>query len=110
MQTRRAFTIIEVTVSILIFAVGGLGLAASAAAIARQVSASSLRSDAAALARTRAETAHSLGCAAPGTGEDRAPGIHSVWSVGGFSMEQTIERTDAFGLHRDRFLSAVPCG
>ena len=112
MRIRTGFTLIEVVIAILVFAIGGLGLAASAAAVAKQISANNLRSDAATIARSRAETAQSATCGSMADGEARSSGIHSVWSVGGINvatLDQQLERSDAFGSHRDRFLSAVPC-
>ena len=46
-MTRRGLTLIEVMIAILVFAIGALGLAATSAAILRQMTASAKRSRAA---------------------------------------------------------------
>ena len=109
MSHRRGFSLVEVVIAMLVFAVGGLGLAASAAAIAKQVAASGLRADAATIARSRSEAAHGASCGSFSSGEAVTAGISSVWSVDGSTLEQHLDRADAFGSHTDRFISAVPC-
>jgi len=112
MQTRNGLTLIEIVLALLVFSAGGLGLAASAATIARQISASSMRSDAAFIARTRAEQARSSPCADLADGEARLKGIHSTWTTSGIdgsTLDQRLERHDPFGSHSDRFLSIVSC-
>ena|SRR5687768_6935365 len=110
MRNRRGFTLIEVVIAIFVFSIGGLGLAASAATVAKQLSATTRRSDAAASARMRAEKALSGECdPAP---DDGTPGIRSVVTLSGSpvrTLEQRLERWDAFGIHRDRFISAADC-
>ena len=93
MRSRRGFSLIEVVLATLLFSVGALGVAATAAAISRQIRASKLRSEAALLARSRAEKTFSA----------------CVVGTGVATLDQTLERRDAFGLHHDRFLSAVTC-
>jgi Tfp pilus assembly protein PilV len=96
----------------LVFSVGGLGLAASAAAIAKQIAAADMRSNAALTARSRAEIASASPCDYLADGEATTAGVRSVWTFGGdhlVTLDQRIERSDAFGIHRDRFLSVVPC-
>jgi prepilin-type N-terminal cleavage/methylation domain-containing protein len=109
MPDRRGFSLVEVVIAMLVFAVGALGLAASAAAIARQVAASGLRADAATIARSRSEAAHGASCGSFHSGESTTSGVRSVWSVDGSTLEQHLDRSDAFGSHADRFISAVPC-
>jgi prepilin-type N-terminal cleavage/methylation domain-containing protein len=111
MANRTGFTLVEVIVATLVFSIGALGLAGSAAAIVRQISANSLRSDAAFIARRRAEHAWQTGCSMQ-SGEERASGLHSVWSVGGggvATLDHRVERSDTFGKHGDRFISSIRC-
>ena len=96
----------------LVFAVGGLGLAAGSAIVARQIGVSTLRSNALTIARSRAERASASGCGSLSAGQDRLLGIRSVWTVSGGSamtLDQSLERQSASGMRSDRFLSAVPC-
>ena len=94
MRNRHGFSLIEVVIATLVFSVGALALAAGAAAVAKQVSANTKRSDAAIIARTRAERAFSEGCGVGGGVE---------------TLDQNLQRHTAFGSHDDRFISAVPC-
>ena len=110
MPERRGFTLVEVVIAMLVFAVGGLGLAASAAVIAKQIASSTLRADAAAIARSRSEAAHGASCGSVTGGADVTAGIRSAWTVNGSTLEQRLDRSDAFGSHADRFISALPCG
>lgn len=110
--SRNGLTLIEVIVAMLVFAVGGLGLAAGSAIVVRQIGLSTLRSNALTIARSRAERASASGCGSLSAGEDRILGIRSVWTVAGGSaltLDQSLERQSALGMHSDRFLSAVPC-
>ena len=109
MAKRGGFSLVEVVIAMLVFAVGGLGLAASAAAITKQIAASGLRSDAATIARSRAEAARGSICGSVHGGESVSPGVRSVWSTDGSTLEQFVERSDPLGTHSDRFMSALPC-
>lgn len=113
MRKQQGFTLVEVVIATVVFTIGGLGLAATSASIARLIAANTLRSNAAEIARARAETAHAAGCAVSISGEARESGIHSIWSATGSgvgSLHQALLRTDAFGRHSDSFISAIPCG
>lgn len=111
-RARAGLTLIEVIIAILVFAVGGLGLAAGSAIVARQVGLSTLRSNAVTIARSRAERASATGCGSLASGEELRLGIRSVWSVTGgttLTLDQRLARQSAAGMQQDRFLSAVPC-
>lgn len=109
---RVGLTLIEVVVSILIFAIGALGLAASSASIARQISSSTLRARSGETARERSELSSGTHCSALSSGESTSRGIRSEWTFSGgqvTTLDHRVRRTDAHGLHSDRFLSAIPC-
>ena len=111
-RKRIGLTLIEVIVAMLVFAIGGLGLAAGAAVVVKQIGLSTLRSNALTVARSRAERAAASGCGSVGSGDERRLGVRSVWNVTGGSaetLEQTMERQSALGMRSDRFLSAVSC-
>ncbi len=111
-RARNGLTLIEVIVAMLVFAIGGLGLAAGSAIVVKQIGLSTLRSNAMTTAQSRAERAIASGCGTLTGGEERKLGIRSVWTVSGgaaATLEQTMERKSALGMHSDRFLSAVPC-
>ena len=110
---RRGLTLIEVIVAILLFSVGGLGMAAASAAIARQMTLSLLRSRAASIARTRDEQAHALGCSGISSGSETKQGIISRWIVAHgatASIDQELQRPGLNHQKTDHFLSAIPCG
>ena len=109
MRSRNGLTLVEVVIAILVFAVGGLGLAASAAAVARQISTSTLRARAVSIARQRGEVAAGSSCGAVVSGTANVPAIRSTWTATGATLDQRIERTDSRGIFTDRFLSALPC-
>lgn len=109
MPDRSGFSLAEVIIAMLVFAVGGLGLAASAAAIAKQIASNGIRSDVAVIASSRAETAQSAICGSVPGGEALKWGVRSAWTTDGISLVQRLERFDAFGSHADRFISALPC-
>ncbi len=112
MRIRNGLTLVEVVVAMLVFSVGGLGLAASAAAIAKQIAASTMRSDAALIAKSRADRAAASPCHLAGSGEATESGVRSVWTTDGapvVTLDQRLERTDAFGIHSNRFISVVSC-
>jgi prepilin-type N-terminal cleavage/methylation domain-containing protein len=109
MRERNGVTLVEVVLAILIFAIGGLGLTASAATVARQISTSTLRARAVTIARERGETALGSECGAIADGAASLPAIRSTWTASGVTLDQRIERTDSRGIFHDRFLSALPC-
>ncbi len=112
MQMRRGLTLIEVVVAILVFAVGGLGLAASSATILKQMSETTLRAKAGFMARSTSETANAFNCDDLSNGEARSRGIRSVWTLNGsraITLSLRVERTDHRGTHNDTFLTAVQC-
>ena len=112
-KRRHGLTLIEVIVAILLFSVGGLGMAAASAAIAKQMTFSLLRSRAASIARTRDEQAHASGCNGISSGNETRQGITSRWIVSHgltASIDQEIERRGVNQQKTDHFLSAVPCG
>src|SRR5215208_4309163 len=109
-RTPLGLTLIEVIVAMLLFSVVALGLAASSAAITRQMSVSALRSRSALIARTRAELAQSIGCGASTAGSETTNGIRSTWTIALGKVDQTLERPTITGSHADQFYSAIPCG
>lgn len=111
-ERRTGLTLIEVIVAMLVFAIGGLGLAAGSAIVVKQIGMSTLRSNSLTIARSRAEQAIASGCGSIAGGAERKLGVRSVWTVTGGSaatLEQTLERQSALGMQSDRFISAVPC-
>ena len=111
-STRPGLSLIEVIVAMLLFSSGALALVAGSAAITRQMTVSLFRARAAAIARTRDETAHATGCAGISGGSDTRYGIRAGWTVSGgaaLTLDQVLERQGIRGIETDRFLSTIPC-
>ena len=109
---RTGVTLVEVSVAILLFSTGALGLGATSTVITRQMTMTLLRSRAANLARERNEKAHSSNCGAISSGQETRDGIRSSWTVTGgraVLLDQHLERSSTSSLRTDRFLSAAPC-
>ena len=112
---RRAsgFTLIELVIALVLFSVGAIALAGSAAAITRQMATSGRRSRAAMMARSRAEVAQSRPCAALTGGSEDVSGVRSQWDVSASSaaaeLEQRVEYGSVLGRHGEKFQTAAAC-
>ncbi len=106
-------TLIEVLIAMLVFTAGALALAATSAAIVRQMASSSQRAYAASSAGTRSELFHAAGCGTSVSGTDQSRGVRSDWSitrgVASQELDQRITRGTEFGTRGATFLSGVPC-
>jgi Tfp pilus assembly protein PilV len=79
--TRSGFTIVETVVSVMVLAVGLLGLVSVAALASRLVTEGQRSTEIAALANERIEILRAQGCQSAGTGQE-SRGAHSVaWRV-----------------------------
>jgi prepilin-type N-terminal cleavage/methylation domain-containing protein len=111
-SNRHGLTLIEVIVAMLLFTIGALSMAATSAAISRQMTLSLLRSRAVSTARTRDEEMHAAGCAGISGGSETKQGIVSTWTVAQgatASVDQSVQRAGLLSQKTDHFLSAVPC-
>jgi prepilin-type N-terminal cleavage/methylation domain-containing protein len=122
-HSRRAFTLLEVLVALVILGVGILGLSANAALVSRLVGDGSRLTLAATVATTRFERLRSLPCAGVASGRATTRGIEESWSVGAMSPGVTsaleielsvtypVRVSGGAGSSRtQRFRGAVPCG
>ncbi len=81
MRNRRAFTVVEVLIAIVVLTVGLLGLVSTAAWAARMIATGRHRAEAAALAGRHLAAHHDRPCTNGGAGE-QADGRYSVtWSA-----------------------------
>ena len=103
----------EVIVALLVFCTGGLALAATAGAVARQFAVSERRMRAVGVARARAERAHATPCGSLGGGSEVLFGIESSWSTAATEQvarfDQLITRSDPRGVFTEQFLTGVAC-
>ena len=111
-STRNGLTLIEVIIAMLVFTVGALGLAASSAAVARQLASSQQRSHSAQMAAARQEKLNAAPCASS-SGLEISWGITNNWasskSASRVSLSQTLLRQDSKGRHIELFLAGAPC-
>ena len=111
-KPRHGLTLVEVIVAMLLFSTGALGLAATSAFVARQISFNNLRSLASFAARNRSELAIAAGCTAASSGSETKDGIKSDWTVIGgpvTTLDQSVQRIGQGGLRTDRVQSSVLC-
>lgn len=111
-RRRSGLTVIEVIVAMLVFTIGGLGLAAGSAATVRQMSRTNLRMHSASIARMRDEAFHGSPCGTFFDGEETRSGVRSVWSVApgnATTLDQHLERATMNDTHADHYLSAIAC-
>lgn len=110
--SRNGLTLIEVMIAILVFAVGALGLAATSAAVVRQMVSSEQRTRAAQMAAIMREKLNASPCSSSSSSES-SWGITNSWATNANAsrvvLDQTLLRRDSKGLHSDRFLAAAPC-
>ncbi len=107
-RNRPGLTLIEVIVALLVFSIGGLGLAAGSAAILSQMVRTNLRSHSAASARARDESFHGSTCGAIADGSLTSAGLRSVWRVAP-GIVTTLDQTVTRGTAVDTYLSATQC-
>jgi prepilin-type N-terminal cleavage/methylation domain-containing protein len=111
-RSRPGLTLVEVIVAMLLFSTGALGLAATSAFVAREISFNNLRSRASFAARNRSERAIAAGCTGLSSGSEIRDGIKSEWAVAGETvaiLDQSVQRTGQSGVRTDRVQSAVLC-
>jgi Tfp pilus assembly protein PilV len=99
---RKAFTLIEVLVALVLFEVGMLALAATSAMAARDLAAANLSVRALAVARNRVELLRASGCPAPGAGDVQAGGLKEFWRVDAAGPLRIISDSVDFRLPRAR--------
>lgn len=111
-SVRKGLTLVEVMVAIVVFAVGALGLAATSAAVVRQLVSSQQRTRAAQIAATRQEKLNASPCSSQ-AGSEVSWRITSRWATSAnaarVALAQTLVRQDSKGEHVDLFLSSAPC-
>ena len=111
-RSRKGLTLVEVIVAMLLFSTGALGLAATSAFVARQLSFNNLRSRASFAARNRSETAIAEGCTGLSSGSETKDGVKSDWTFTSgtlATLDQSIQRAAQGGVGTDRVQSSVLC-
>lgn len=114
LQARGGFTIVELLVALMIFAVGMLGLAATAGSVTRMMGGAKRQVIAATVAQTRLERLRSSPCASIAGGSDTTRGIASTWTVSavtrGMNITETVRFQTSRGVTRTRtYTTTIAC-
>jgi prepilin-type N-terminal cleavage/methylation domain-containing protein len=110
----RGFTLIETIVALLIFSVGALALAGTAALIGRELRVDYLREQATRIAASRVEVLRA-GCRAATSGSEIIGGVMSQWSVTSgdssrISVAESVSYVTWKGSRTDTYHATIRCG
>jgi type IV pilus modification protein PilV len=97
---RAGFTLVELLVAMMIFAVGMLALAATAGSVTRMMGGAKRQTIAAQVAQSRIERLRSSPCASLLGGSETVRGISSTWTVSAVSRGVNITETVVFATSR----------
>lgn len=79
--SRAGFTLVELLVAMMVFAVGMLGLAATAGSVTRMMGGAKRQTLAATVAQSRLEKIRSSPCASLVSGSETVRGITNTWTI-----------------------------
>ena len=114
MQARDGFTLVELLVALMIFAVGMLGLAATAGSVTRMMGGAKRQVLAATVAQSRLERLRSSPCASITGGSDTTRGIVNKWTVSavtrGVNITDTVSfKTSKAGVRTRAYVTTIAC-
>ena len=104
---RAGFTLVELLVAMMVFAVGMLGLAATAASVTRMMGGAKRQTIAATVAQSRLEKLRSSPCASITSGSETVRGITNVWTVTAVTRGVSVKDSVAFPSSRNKTRSKV---
>ena len=99
-KSRAGFTLVELLVAMIIFAVGILGLAATAGSVTRMMGGARRQTIAAQVAQSRIERLRAAPCTALTGGTETVRGITSTWTVQSVTRGVNITETVTFATSR----------
>jgi len=110
---RKGYTLVELIVSLLLFAVGGLALASTSALIGRALNVDRLREQAARVAAREIEIL-TAGCRGAASGHQSWPQIESEWSVSRpdasrIDVTESVSYSSSQGRRTDSYRALVGC-
>lgn len=112
-KSRAGFTLVELLVAMMVFAVGMLGLAATAASVTRLMGGASRQTIAANIAQSRLEKLRASPCSTLANGADTVRGVVSAWTVQPVTRGVNITETVIFPTQRGNrtrtYKTTLPC-
>ena len=105
--SRAGFTLVELLVAMMVFAVGMLALAATAASVTRMMGGAKRQTLAATVAQSRLEKLRSSPCASLVSGTETVRGVTNTWTVTTASRGVTIKDSVSFPSSRNTRRSRV---
>lgn len=115
LRARAGFTIVEMVVAIIVFTIGVMGLAGTAAYVARQMNGGAQQTLAATIAQSRIDSIAGTGCHAVGSGTAVRKGISERWTVerpANFNVLRITEQvtwTSARSTRTQIYTASFPC-
>ena len=113
MKSERGFTLIELLVAVMIFSIGLLAMAGSAAVLMQMLAASQARTIAASVAESRFEVIGSTACASRAGGTAVTRGTRETWTINRLARADdvtvTVILTANHRLRTETFRSYLPC-
>ena len=106
-RKRAGFTLVELLVAMMVFAVGMLGLAATAASVTKMMGGAKRQTIAATVAQSRLEKLRSSPCTSLVSGTDTVRGVASTWTVTAAARSVTINETVSWRAARNTTRSKV---
>ena len=104
---RAGFTLVELLVAMMVFAVGMLGLAATAGSVTRMMGGAKRQTIAATVAQSRIEKLRSSPCASIVSGSETVRGISNTWTVTAVSRGVNVRDSVSFPSSRNTRRSKV---
>ena len=98
---RAGFTLVELLVAMMVFAVGMLGLAATAGSVTRMMGGAKRQTIAAAVAQSRLERLRSSPCASIVSGSEVVRGINNSWTVSAVARGVNVRDSVSFPSSRN---------
>lgn len=110
---RGGFTVVELLVAMMVFAIGVLGLVATTATVTRLMGGATRQTLAATTAQSRLEKLRGSPCATLASGADTVRGIVSVWTVTpvtrGVNVTETVTFKTSGGSRSRVYMTTIPC-
>ena len=112
-RRRAGFTLVELLVAMMVFAVGMLGLAATAATVTRLMGGATRQTIAANIAQSRLERLRSSPCGTLAAGVDTTRGVVNKWTVQpvtrGVNISDSVFYVSARGSSKRVYKTTLPC-